>query len=383
MSEVYLDNAATTPVHEAVVEKVSQVLRQGYGNPSSLHPKGLEAERLVQSARDTVARVLGVSPAEVVFTSGGTEANNLALLGWAAGVHRERRHAVTTAVEHPSVLEPLALLERSGWEVTRAGVTEQGLVDLAQLQEAVGSATSLVSTMQVNNETGAVQPLEEVSRVLGRARPRPCWHVDAVQGLGKVELPLRQLPIDLVTVSAHKLHGPKGCGALIQRGGVNLEPRVFGGGQENGMRAGTENVPGIVGFAQALRLLQEDRDAPRRMRELKEYLWNLLRREVADIVVNGPWPGAPHILNVSVPGMKAEVLVHALAQEQIYVSSGSACASRSPRASHVLQAMGVGHARQEGALRFGLSSLTTRREVEQAAGVLGALVRDLARFHRR
>ncbi len=383
MPEVYLDNAATTPVYEAVVEKVSQVLRQGYGNPSSLHPKGLEAERLVQSARDTVARALGVSPPEVVFTSGGTEANNLALLGWAGGVSPGRRHVVTTAVEHPSVLEPLALLERRGWEVTRVGVTDQGLVDLAQLHAAVGPATSLVSTMQVNNETGAVQPLEEVARVLSRRRPRPCWHVDAVQGLGKVELSLRQLPIDLVTVSGHKLHGPKGCGALIKRSGLNLEPLVRGGGQENGLRAGTENVPGIVGLAAALSLVREDREASRRMYGLKSYLWDLLRRDLPGIVTNGAYPGAPHILNVSVPGMKAEVLVHALAQENVYVSSGSACTSRSPRPSHVLQAMGVSAERQEGALRFGLSCLTTRDEVEQAVRVLRAVVRELARFHRR
>lgn len=392
---IYLDNSATTKPRPEAAAAVNRAMTEVFGNPSSAHRLGAEAERLVREARQAVAAALGVDEGEIVFTSGGTEANNLALMGAARARRRQGGHIVTTAVEHPSVLRACGLLEEEGFRITRLPVDRTGVIDPEDLAGALTGETILVSTMYVNNEVGAVQPLEAVARVLAgleRSR-RPVWHVDAVQAFGKLPVFPRRLGIDLLTVSAHKIHGPKGCGALYVRKGLVLKPLMGGGGQEGGLRAGTENVPGIAGFGAAVRLaMAEQPRAAERLAELRRRFLAALAEVVPDAVVNGPAApaggpagggAAPHIVNVSLPGLRGEVLVHALEERGVFVSTGAACSSRRNEPSHVLRAMGLGRDMVESALRFSFSPLNTADEAAAAAKALAAVVSDLRGFVRR
>ncbi|MBX6350272.1 MAG: cysteine desulfurase [Clostridia bacterium] len=375
---IYLDNAATTQALPEVAEAVRRALCEDYANPSSLHRLGLAAERLVTAAREALARALGVGEDELVFTSGGTEANNLAIKGAARARAGRGRHLIVAAAEHDSVLRAAAALGREGFEVEHVPVDGSGLVDPDEVARRVRPDTTLVSVGLVNNETGAVAPLAAIrGRLLAFGREGPLLHADCVQALGKVDIPMAAL--DLASFSAHKIHGPKGVGALYVRRGVRLVPLADGGGQERGLRPGTENVPGIAGFGRAVEALGELRAAWPRMRRQKRLFLELAGKALAELVVNGPDPddAAPHILNVSLPGLAGEVVVHALEEEGVFVSTGSACTSRDPRPSHVLLAMGLPAERAHGAVRVSLSRFTSDDEVASAAEALVRVARRL------
>ena len=386
MGEVYLDNAATTPLVPAVVERMLDALQRVYGNPSSVHTKGIEAERAVSAARRQVAHALGADPGDVVFTSGGTESNGLAILGAARARARRRRHIITGSTEHSSVLNVCRLLEGDGFAVTYLPVDRHGRVTPEQVVASLREDTALVSLMWVNNELGTVHPVADIARAVKERDPEILVHVDGVQALGKLPINVRELPIDLLSVSAHKIHGPKGVGALWIRPGVRLVSPLGGGSQERGLRPGTENVPGIIGFGAAAELAAEHlAEASERMSRLRERLWAAIQRAVPWAVRNTPADPsqcAPHILNVSFPGLKGEVLVHSLAETGIYVSTGSACSSRRTGLSHVLVALGLSEDVAGGALRFSLSALTTEGDIDAAAEKVCAVVLELAELVR-
>jgi len=379
--EIYLDNAATTRPDPSVVAAMVAALTDGFGNPSSIHGKGLSAERAVSAARAQVAAALGVPPASVLFTSGGTEANNLGLKGAARAYASRARHLIGTAVEHSSVLEALRSLEAEGFTLTLLPVDRRGRVDPQALSAALTPETALVSVMAVNNEVGTIEPLAEIAQVVRAARGGgrlPLLHVDAVQAFGRVPLPA--VEIDLLTVSAHKVHGPKGVGALILREGVRIAPLLHGGDQQRALRPGTENVPGIVGFGEAAARIQaEGPEAVTSLHGLRAHLAERLAM-IEGIAVNGPERddlAAPHILNVRVAGVRAETLVHRLEMDGIYVSTGSACHSRDPRPSHVLVAMGLDREEALSSVRISLARTTTIGEIDAAAAALGRAASEL------
>ena len=386
---VYLDNAATTRARPEVVEAVTRALRDDFGNPASLHTAGLAAERLVKEAREVLAAALDVPADDLIFTSGGTEANNLALRGVMAAYQRQGRHLITTAIEHSSVLATARDLEAAGCRVTILPVDAAGRVDPDAVAAAVEPDTVLVSVMLVNNEIGTIQPVADIVAAVRRRRPEVLVHVDAVQAFGKLPVRPRAWGVDLVTLSGHKIHGPKGTGALYVRRGVRLQPELTGGEQERGLRPGTHNVPGIAGFGTAARLiLAEQPGLSQRLQALKQRLVERVLAEVPDVYVNGPDPaeGAPHIVNLSVLGARGEVLVHALAQRGVYVSTGSACTSRRTAPSHVLQALGLPPERLDGALRISLGRENTEEDVERFVAALAeaaAEVRAVAAVRRR
>lgn len=384
VSEIYLDNSATTKPYPEAVQAMVEMMESTYGNPSSLHRKGLLAEKEIDKARDRVAKALGVKKGEVVFTSGGTEANNLALFGAARQYASRGKHIITTQIEHACVHDSLKELEERGYEVTYLPVSADGLVDAEDVKKAWREDTILVSVMYVNNETGAIQPIERIGAFLKDKR-KTLLHVDAVQALGKIPLKIKEAGIDLLAVSGHKVHGPKGVGALYVRDGVQLAPLLYGGGQERGVRSGTENAPGIVGFGVAAeKAVKEMAQGSRHMSGLRDLLIERLEAEFADAKVNTPKThAAPHVVNVSFPGVRGEVLIHTLETNGVYVSTGSACSSKEKIYSRVLKALGLSEKYLEGGIRISLSSSTTREEVEAAIGHLKTAVEDLRMFSRR
>lgn len=378
--EVYLDSAATTQVFPEVAAQVHEVLTRAYGNPSSLHRKGLEAERLVRQAREVIARALGAQPGEVVFTSGGTEGNNLAIKGAARARARRGKHLITTQIEHESVLAAFRDLEEEGFRVTWVPPGPDGLIDPESIAGAVTDETILISVMAVNNEVGSVQPLAEIVRAVRRRAPEVLVHADAVQAFLKVPLQPQRMGIDLLTISGHKFHAPKGVGALYVRRGVHIKPLLGGGGQEGGLRSGTENVAGIVGMGVAAARLAAEGEAYRsHLAALRAQFLEGLAATVPDVCVNSPAPpqGAGHIVNISFPGVRGEVLLHELAAHGVYVSTGSACSSRRRGESHVLAAMGVSRDRLESSIRVSFSALTTAEEIRRAVQAFGAAVQRL------
>lgn len=352
---------------------------EGFGNPSSLHTLGHRAERLVEEARRRVAALLEAAPEEIVFTSGGTEANNLAVLGAARAMARRGRHVLVSAVEHPSVREAARRLGEEGFEVEELPVDREGRVLPERLAEFVRPETILVSVMRVNNEVGTLQPVEELVRALKDRRPEALFHTDAVQAAGLTRVTPRRWGCDLATISAHKIHGPKGVGALWIRPGTRVIPLVWGGGQERDLRPGTENVPGIVGFGEAAELALGRRADAARVARLRRRLEEGIRERIPGVRRLGPEAehAAPHILTLAFPGLRGEVLVHGLAAEEVYVSTGSACSSRHRGPSHVLLALGEAGEAVEGAVRFSLSPLTTEAEVEHAIAAVARVTETL------
>ena len=377
---IYLDNAATTRPCAEAVAAVNDALTARWGNPSAVHRLGIEAARLLRAARQDVAEAMGAETERVFFTSGGTEADNWAIFSAAERLGKRGRHIVTTAVEHHAVLHPMQKLEQQGFSVTYLQPDAEGRVSLEALQAALRPDTILVSIMMVNNESGAVMPIERMARLTHRVCPNALFHTDAVQGFFKVPFRARTLGADLISVSAHKVHGIKGAGALYIRPGLSLPPFVLGGGQESGLRSGTENTPGIAGFYEAVR----EMDASGLM-EKKLHMVRAFMDAVPEAVINGPAPekGAPHILNISFPGVRGETMLHALEAEGVYASTGSACSSKKRKVSSVLTAMGVPIDRAESALRFSLSPHTTLEEIDYAAEVLRRVWPQLRRFQRR
>ncbi len=387
--EIYFDNSATTKALPEVVEAMTDALQVRYGNPSSLHEKGLEAERLVKSVRRRVASFVGADDSEIHFTSGATEGNNLVIRGTVARLSRQGDHIVTTEIEHPSVVKTCERLEDEGFRVTWLPVSGEGRVSVEDLRNCLSEETVLVSIMAVNNEVGSLQPVEEIGLAVEKFRRRSgsavVFHSDAVQLAGKMPLDVSRLRSDLVTFSAHKFHGPKGAAVLYVRDGVRLTPLMAGGEQEAGMRPGTENVPAIAGLGAAVEAVEREGIAEqgRRLRKLKRRLWEGIEARFDDFAVNGPSTpeeGAPHILNVSFPGVKAEVLVHYLESEKIYVSTGSACSSRKPEPSRVLRALGVEREVAESGIRFSFGHFNTESEVERCLDVLEEGVSELRSF---
>jgi len=385
--EIYLDHSATTPVCAEAIQAMNGALAGWYGNPSSLHRKGLEAEKRIKAASQTFLSALKapMDKGEILYTSGGTEANNLAISGVAALLRQNRRHIITSAVEHSSVLETVLEWEKRGFEVTLLKPDmNSGNIIPEQVMESVRPETGLISLMHVNNETGAIFDLS--GNLKGRLRSLrdrddlPVIHVDAVQSFGKLPIDVRAMGIDLLTASAHKIHGPKGIGFLYRDKTVRLKPLVFGGGQQGGIRPGTENVPGILGMEAAFKAMPMD--AATQLRALRDRLWEGLT-SIEHVVINSPADGAPHVINASFMGLKSEVLLHTLEKDGVYVSSGSACHSKDRKASHVLTALGLSEARIDSALRFSLSVHTTEEEIDQAIEIIRQASTSLGRIMRR
>ncbi len=382
--EVYLDNSATTACFEDAAQLMHRILCEDYGNPSSLHHKGVEAEAYLRYANETFAKILKVNEKEIFFTSGGTESDNIALVGAAMANHRTGRHLITTKIEHPAVLQPMSYLENQGFEVTYLSVDRQGKISLEELEQAVRSDTILVSVMYTNNEIGSVQPIAEAGVLIKRKNPQTLFHVDAVQGFGKTRIYPGKMHIDMLSASGHKIHGPKGVGLLYVRDGAKVSPIMYGGGQQRGLRSGTENLPGIAGFAKAAELVYQDLEQDvDRMYGLRAKLTDGIKT-IPDVVINGcpGSEGAPHIVSASFRGVRSEVLLHALEERGIYVSAGSACAAHKPQPSATLRAIGVEKELLEATIRFSLSGFTTEEEIAYTCQNLEEMVPNLRRYTR-
>lgn len=382
--EIYFDNAATTQVSPRVSEAIVQAMTRFYGNPSSLHHKGYEAEQAIKKARADIAALLKAQEKEILFTSGGTESDNLALIGAAHSRRRAGSHLITTSVEHPAVLRTMAWLENNGYRVTYLPVDANGLVRPQDLQDALTPETTLVSVMYVNNEIGAREPVEELSRIAKAYNPSILIHSDAVQAFGKYRIRPAQEGIDLLSVSAHKLHGPKGAGLLYVRDKVRLEPQLHGGGQQKDLRPGTENVPGIIGLAEAARESYEGRETKNeRLRALKERLIQGIRSLEGTHIHGLAGSGsAPHIVSAGFAGIRSETLLHALEERKVYVSSGSACSANHPAVSGVLKAIGSEPQWLDSTIRFSFSDQNTEEEADACLAALRELLPTLRRYRR-
>lgn len=362
--KVYLDNSATTKVYPDVARYMVKMMEEVYGNPSSLHSMGVEAERELKKARHVISRALGTDSRNIIFTSGGTESDNLAIMGSVGKLRKEKNHVITTKVEHPAVLETFKQLELRGYEVTYLDVDENCRVSLEQLEEALSRRSCLVSIMTVNNEVGTVQPINKFADII-RAKSDAIFHTDGVQAFSKMDM--SSIKADLIAVSAHKIHGPKGVGALCSKNS-KLKPIQYGGGQERNLRSGTENMPGIAGFAVAAEIAMNNfKDNADKVKSLNRYFRDMIEDNVKDIVINSPEDALPGVLNISFMGTRAEVILHSLEETGIMVSTGSACSSGKKGYSHVLSAMGMEAKRIEGAIRFSISHLNSREEMEYAA----------------
>ena len=361
-SEIYFDNSATTKPFLEVIEVISSELKNTYGNPSALHKLGIEAEKVLKKSRQDIANTLKVKPKEIIFTSGGTESNNFAIKGY---LDRNRGgHILTTKIEHPSVLKVFEYLETKGYSVDYIDVLENGKIDLNDLENKITNDTCLISVMYVNNETGAVQPIEKVIDIKNLKNPSIKVHVDAVQAYGKLNIDLSKLKIDMMSISSHKIHGPKGVGCLFVRDGVKISPVMLGGGQEDGLRSGTENVPAIAGFSKAAVIIHQSiSENYDKVYDLKRTFLDELAKTNIEYEVVSNEDGLPYILNIAFLNTKSEVMLHHLEQKGVYVSTGSACSQRRKKYSHVLKAMGKRLDVIDSAIRFSFSSKNTKDEV--------------------
>ena len=398
--EAYLDNAATTKPLASVVRLMEETMETAYGNPSSLHKKGFEAEEYIEEARKQIAKTLRAEPGEIVFTSGGTESNNQAIFGTALAAKRRGKHLITTSIEHASIYQPMGFLEEMGYEVTYLPVDEYGHVLEEALKAAIRPDTILVSLQYVNNEVGSVQDIAALSALVKQANPDTLLHVDAIQAYGKLPICPKREGIDLLSASGHKIHGPKGSGILYIRNGVRIQPLLYGGEQQKNRRSGTENVPAIAGMGQAAwELGQTLSERKERLYQLKEYFITNLQNVLSDCVIHAlPKPletvktaagqqairyTAPHIVSVGFEGVKSEVLLLALEDREIYVSSGSACSSNHPGISGTLQAIGAERRYWDSTLRFSFGAFTTEAELDAAVAALAELVPTLRRYVRK
>lgn len=380
--EAYFDNAATTRVADEVKELVNQVMTIDYGNPSSRHQKGVDAGQYVKQAQEIIAGTLKVEPKEIVFTSGGTESNNLALIGSALANQRRGKHIISTRIEHASVYNPLLFLQEMGYEITFLSVNEQGIVDLEELKQALRPDTILVSVMMVNNEIGAVEPVEAIGKIIKAYNPDILFHVDAIQAYGKLKISPKRCKIDLLSVSGHKIHGPKGTGFLYIRDKVKIKPIIYGGGQQKDMRSGTENVPGIAGLGMAAKLMYTNhKEKIDQIQKVKDAFLSGVTQLEGVTEHSGE---APHIASVSFQGIeKGEVLLHALEAKGVYCSSGSACSSNHPAISGTLKAIGLEEDLLQATLRFSFSVYSTVEEAEYAVQVIAEELPKRRKFVKR
>lgn len=413
--ECYLDNSATTKCLPEVVKVVADCMTENYGNPSSMHRKGVEAEKIMRTSKEIIAATLKADAKEIYFTSGGTESDNWAVLQAARAAKRDGMHIITTKIEHAAILNPMKQLEKEGFEVTYLGCDEYGRISVDELKAAIRKDTVLVSVMGVNNEIGTVEPIAEIGECIRKCNPKTLFHVDAVQMYSKLPIYPKRMKIDMLSVSGHKIHGPKGIGILYISDRVKITPLILGGGQQKGMRSGTDNVPGIAGFAKAAEILSAGMEEDTaKMAGLRDLFLNEVTK-LDGITVNGPAklrvagfkpaddasetvrngiegentgrdfdiPAAPHIASISVEGVRAEVLLHALEDKGIYVSAGSACASNKPAVSETLKAIGVKKELLDSTIRFSFSIFTTEEEIRYAVESLGEILETLRRFTRR
>ncbi len=381
--EIYLDNSATTRQYDEVTALMGDLAANTYGNPSSLHIKGIEAERQVNTARETIATTLFADKKEIIFTSGGTESNNLAIRGYLDANPRKGKHIITTKTEHPSVLEVYHHLEKQGWRVDYIGVDEKGSLDLDEFKGMLDHETALVSILLVNNETGAIQQLEKISAIRDRVNPQTVIHADAIQAYGKMIIHPEKLGVGLLSVSSHKIHGPKGVGALYVSKKVRIKPLFFGGGQEALLRSGTENVPGIAGFGLAADRIHRDLSAGmEKVSSLKNSFIAELAESEIDHRVISPEDASPYILNVGFEDIRAEVLLHHLEQKGIFVSTGSACSSHKNTRSHVLSAMRIPNQLIDGAIRFSFSSCNSIDEIHFTVEMIKEVI-PMIKIHKK
>ena len=382
--EAYFDNSATTRCFEEVKDIVVKTMMEDFGNPSAMHQKGVDAEGYVKESARTLAQILKVTEKEILFTSGGTESNNLALIGGALANKRSGNHIITTAVEHAAVSQPVAFLQEQGFEVTILPVDGHGVVKLDALEKALRPDTILVSTMMVNNETGAVMPVEKIGAMIQEKCPKALYHVDAIQAFGKYRIYPKKWNIHLLSVSSHKIHGPKGVGFLYINSKAKVQPLILGGGQQNGMRSGTDNVPGIAGLSLAAKTIYDNLDEKvEKMRALKQHFIEGVEK-IENTTIHGLYDetSAPHIISVGIAGIRSEVLLHALEDKGIYVSSGSACASNHPQISGVLKGIGAKQEFLDATLRFSMSEFTTLEEIDYTLDALYNIVPMLRRYTR-
>lgn len=385
LTEVYLDNSATTRCSERAKDLMVKVLMEDYGNPSSLHMKGVEAENYIKEAKKKIAKTLKVDEKEILFTSGGTESNNTALIGAALANKRAGNHIITTSIEHASVSAVAGYLEELGFRVTYLKVDADGIISLDELREAVCEDTILVSMMMVNNEIGAVEPIEEAIKVIKEKNPNTLVHVDAIQAYGKYRIFPKKLGIDMLSVSGHKIHAPKGTGFLFIKDKTKVKPLIYGGGQQKGMRSGTENVPGVAALGEASEEIYEN------FEEKIDHLYQIKQRFVEGVLkiegvsVNGKTgrDSAPQIVSVSIDGVRSEVMLHTLEDRKIYVSAGSACSSNKPSVSHTLTNIGLKNNLLDSTIRFSFSVHTTEEEIDYALEVMNEVVPKLRRYTRK
>lgn len=383
--EAYLDNSATTKCCKSATDKMVELLTSEYGNPSSLHMKGVIAENEVTLARKKIAKTLKVQDKEILFTSGGTESNNLAIIGSAMANQRAGRHIITTAIEHASVLNPMEYLKENGFEITYLGVDKNGHISLNELKDSIRDDTILVSIMQINNEIGAIEPVEEAGRIIKAANHPIIFHVDAIQSYGKLVIRPQKLNCDLLSVSGHKIHGPKGSGFLYIKDKTKIKPIIFGGGQQKGMRSGTENVPAIAGLGIACEQIYDNFDEKiQNLYHLRELFIDRVS-QIDGVSINGSTgrDSAPHIVSTSIRGVRAEVMLHALEDKQIYVSAGSACSSNKPSISSTLKSIGVEQSLLDSTIRFSFCVNTTEDEIIYATDMMAEIVPMLQRYTRK
>lgn len=383
--EIYLDNSATTRCYEEVKDIVVKTMMDDYGNPSSMHAKGVESEKYIKTAAQQIASTMKVQPQEIYFTSGGTESNNWALIGTALANQRSGKHIITTAIEHPAISAPAAFLEKQGFTITRMGVDQEGRISLKELEAALTPETILVSIMYVNNEIGAVQDIAAIGACIKQKNPKTYFHVDAIQAYGKYRILPKKMKIDMLSASGHKIHGPKGIGFLYINEKVKIFPYIYGGGQQQGMRSGTDNVPGAAGLGVAAEKIYREYPANvENMRNLRTYFVGELHK-IEQVVVHGmsETENAPHIVSAAFPGIRSEVLLHSLEEHGIYVSAGSACSTHKRSGSPTLTALGLSAECLESTVRFSFCEETTKEELDETLAVLGKLAPMLRRYSRR
>lgn len=383
---IYLDNCSTTRPRKEVIEIMSESMIDYFGNPSSLHRLGMKSEKKVKKAREYIAKYLDVNLDEIYFTSGGTESNNIAIQSTVNKLKNRGNHIITTKIEHPSVLNLVKSYENKGFEITYLDVNELGEICLEDLESSIKDTTILISIMHVNNEIGVIEPIDKIKGIINKKNPNTLLHVDGIQGFGKVKISLKGSGIDIYTFSGHKVHGPKGVGGIYIDRKHTLEPIVFGGNQEKGLRSGTENTPGIIGFGEAVKIMSENfSHESEGVYELKKYFASRIEKEIDDVRFNTSLDhkSSPYILNVSFANIKGEVLLHYLEDKNIYISTSSACSSQGTEKSHVLKNIGLNNNQIEGSIRVCFSYENTIEELDITMEVLKESIEEIRQITMR